>query len=282
MKLPHKQEQFNEGTIRAGYMRDMCGVTDAQMTAAGVTDLKAFPTTNPPQELLDKVLNRLGLEDEFKGMQPKDVVASPRFQSAVMEDKLHGDRLLRDKDGNPIEKEGRPVHVKGWIDDRVNNGALEEMDKSIAAQKQLRELSNGFDALAIGDRGTGVAVLQTAIGVEPTGIFDETTKKAVIAWQENLSEEQLKQGRGALDADGVIGLQTIKAALAQKPPTDFAAAKHAFITENPDRASTLEVADAHRLELAQMRANNISGGNEKKESNANFTGIQGQGARRTR
>ncbi|NBX02848.1 MAG: peptidoglycan-binding protein [Alphaproteobacteria bacterium] len=294
--LKFKQEQFAEGTVRSGYMRDFFRkelservpqdeldringmksqkdkdkaldtaldkiiTADIEESNAGRPkgkepwDAKNYPKDYPPQKHLDMVLHRLGLEDEFKGVPPQDVVASARFQSAVMEDKLHGDRVKQDENG-------KPEHVKGWIDTRVNFGALKEVDDSIAAQNQLRDLSNGFDALAKGDRGTGVAAIQKIVGVKPTGIFDENTKKYVIAWQKKLSEEQLKQGKGPLDADGIPGPDTFKAAMSQKPNI-FAEAKQAFINENPELAKTLAVVDSHREEMKQMRDAHAAAGEQ--------------------
>jgi hypothetical protein len=67
--------------------------------------------------------------------------------------------------------------------------------------EELRAVANGRGTLQLGDEGPGIAELQSAVGLEPTGTFDEELQKRITS----------VQGASGLRRTGVVDADTLYA-----------------------------------------------------------------------
>src|SRR4051812_45748900 len=81
---------------------------------------------------------------------------------------------------------------------RSARGSLVTVGALLAIAAPLSLASGGVSLLQRGSSGSGVAALQRALGVSPTGNFGPVTARAVRAFQ----------SRHGLSVDGIVGPQT--------------------------------------------------------------------------
>lgn len=87
--------------------------------------------------------------------------------------------------------EGRVPGIQGNVDKNITmNGFTVENGLGISL----------IGPYMVGSFGSDVSLIQTIVGVQPTGTFDETTKDAVIQWQRRIGVQD----------DGVWGISTAK------------------------------------------------------------------------
>lgn len=93
-----------------------------------------------------------------------------------------------------------------------------------------------LNLIKVGDQNNGVKVLQTALGLKPSGTFDSSTLDAVKKWQSD----------NGLVADGVVGAKSIAALKLDLTPAKLD--KQDYV----DAAIRLKVLPAHIQTVAQV------------------------------
>jgi peptidoglycan hydrolase-like protein with peptidoglycan-binding domain len=237
-----KSEEFTDGQLSIGYMKDRGWIDDAWLDANKIDkDPRNFDRNNPRAAMVALAREKLGI--------PADAA------------------LTEDAFGQAVKKEKR-AH---WIDDRLNAGALKSLDESVARRTtekaEMKTMTGGYAALAEGDFGTGAATLQAFLnsekggshGLKEDGLFGDRTKNALQKYQHSVSARREAEGLPPIEADGVMGPATF--AEMKKDGFSFADTEEALLKKDPQLMQKLEVLDRNRDALKNIsQAHTNAGG----------------------